>query len=71
MQSVAGPGDTRVCLRFDVVALCIYAVYCTVVIGIRHSSIAVCWTADGIYALCIWIQCIVYLRRKKWCEKKF
>ena len=71
MQSVAGTGDTRVCLRFDVVALCIYAVYCTVVIGILHSSIAVCWTADGIYALCIWIQCIVYLRRKKWCEKKF
>ena len=69
LQSVAGTGDTRVCLRFDVVALLIYAVYCTVVIGIRHSSISVCWTADGIYALCIWIQCILYLRRKKWCGK--
>ena len=66
LQSVAGTGDTRVCLRFDVVALCIYAVYCTVIIGILHSSIAVCWTADGIYSLCIWIQCLVYIRRKKW-----
>ena len=69
LQSVAGTGDTRVCLRFDVVALVIYAVYCTVIIGIRHSSIAVCWTADGIYSLCIWIQCVVYLRKKKWVQK--
>ena len=69
LQSVAGTGDTRVCLRFDVVALAIYAVYCIVIIGIRQSSIAVCWTADGVYSLCIWIQCILYIRRKKWCNK--
>ena len=69
LQSVAGTGDTRVCLRFDVVALCIYAVYCTVIIGILKSSIAVCWTADGIYSLCIWIQCIVYIHGKKWRKK--
>ena len=69
LQSVAGTGDTRVCLRFDVVALCIYAVYCTFIIGIRHSSIAVCWTADGVYALCIWVQCIWYIHRKKWLNK--
>ena len=69
LQSVAGTGDTKVCLRFDVVALCIYFVYCTVIIGMLKSSIAVCWTADGVYSLCIWIQCIVYLRRKKWQDK--
>ena len=69
LQSVAGTGDTRVCLRFDVVALAIYAVYCTVIIGILHSSIAVCWTADGIYSLCIWIQCVIYLHRGKWRNK--
>lgn len=69
LQSVAGTGDTRVCLRCDVVALCIYAVYCTIVIGIRQSDIAVCWTADGVYALCIWIQCVIYIHRGKWREK--
>ena len=69
LQSVAGTGDTRMCLRFDVVALVIYAVYCTVIIGIRQSSIAVCWTADGIYSLCIWIQCVVYIHGKKWMDK--
>ena len=69
LQSVAGPGDTRVCLRFDVVAVCIYAVYCTIIIGILKSSIALCWTADGIYSLCIWIQCIVYIHGKKWRKK--
>jgi len=69
LQSVAGTGNTRVCLRVDVVALCIYAVYCTVIIGILHSDIAVCWTADGIYALCVWIQCAVYIHKKKWRDK--
>ena len=69
LQSVAGTGDTRVCLRCDVVALCIYAVYCTYIIGIRHSSIAVSWTADGVYALCIWIQCVIYIHRGKWRNK--
>ena len=52
-------------IMLDIVALAIYAVYCTVIIGIRHSSIAVCWTADAVYSLCIWIQCAIYLRRKK------
>ena len=69
LQSVAGTGDTRVCLRIDVVALVIYAVYCTVIIGILKSSIAVCWTADGVYALCIWIQCAVYIHKRKWLAK--
>ena len=69
LQSVAGTGDTRVCLRFDAVALGIYAVYCTFIIGIRHSSIALCWTADGVYALCIWIQCLLYIHRRKWANK--
>ncbi|MBR0245509.1 MAG: MATE family efflux transporter [Bacteroidales bacterium] len=70
LQSVAGTGDTRVCLRFDVVALGIYAVYCTVVIGILNSSVAVCWTADGVYSLCIWVQGVLYLHGKKWMGKK-
>ena len=69
LQSVAGTGNTRICLRFDVVALCIYAVYCTIIIGILKSDIALCWTADGVYALCIWIQCVVYIHREKWRDK--
>ena len=69
LQSVAGTGDTRICLRFDVVALCIYAVYCTIIIGILKSNVAVCWTADGIYSLCIWIQCVIYIHGRKWHRK--
>jgi len=69
LQSVAGTGDTRVCLRCDAVALGVYAVYCTIIIGILHSNIALCWTADGVYALCIWIQCAIYIHGKKWVDK--
>ena len=70
LQSVAGTGDTRVCLRFDAVALGIYAVYCTIIIGIMKSSMPLCWTADGVYSLCIWIQCLIYIHvRKKHLQK--
>lgn len=65
LQSVAGTGNTRVCLRFDVVALGIYAVYCIVIIGILKSSVTVCWTADAVYQLCIWIQCVIYLYKRR------
>lgn len=61
LQSVAGTGNTRICLRFDVVALVIYTLYCFFIIGRLKPSIAVCWTADGVYALCILIQCLVYM----------
>ena len=66
LQSVAGTGDTRICLRFDAVALIIYCVYCTFIIGYLKSSIAVCWTADGVYSLCILVQCLIYIHRGKW-----
>ena len=33
------------------------------------SNIALCWTADGVYSLCIWVQGIVYIHRKKWYNK--
>ena len=65
LQSVAGTGDTKVCLRFDVVALAIYAVYCTIIIGVLKSDMALCWTADGVYSLCILIQGIIYIHIRK------
>jgi len=34
-----------------------------------NSSVAVSWTADGIYSLCVWIQGAVYIHRKKWRNK--
>ena len=70
LQSVAGTGNTRVCLRMDVVALAIYTVYCIIIIGIMKSSIAVCWTADGIYSLCILVQCLFYIHGNKWGKKE-
>lgn len=66
LQSVAGTGNTRICLRFDAVALLIYSVYCIFIIGYLKSSIAVCWTADGVYSLCILIQCLVYIHKGNW-----
>ena len=70
LNAVAGTGDTRMCLWADVIALVVYSIYCTVVIGILKSNIAVCWTADGVYQGLIWLVCAIYIHRGSWRSKR-
>jgi hypothetical protein len=48
------------------VALAVYMIYCTVIIGIMKLDVAICWTAEHVYAgillLCSWW----YLRSGRW-----
>ena len=69
LQSVAGTGNTRICLRFDIVALTIYTVYCIVIIGILKADVAVCWTADAVYQGFIWLLCALYIHKGGWRNK--
>lgn len=69
LQAVAGTGNTRMCLRFDGIALAIYTVYCILVIGVMKADIAVCWTADAIYQGCIWLLCALYIHKGAWKDK--
>jgi Na+-driven multidrug efflux pump len=64
--AVSGTGSTRTAFRLELVALVVYMVYCTVIIEWLKADVAVCWTAEHVYAgmlfLCSWL----YMRSGRW-----
>ena len=64
--AVSGTGSTKTAFKLELIALAIYMVYCTTVIGWLKVDVAVCWTAEFVYGgvllLCSWI----YLRSGLW-----
>ena len=64
--AVSGTGSTRTAFRLELVALVVYMVYCTVIIEWLKADVALCWTAEHVYAgmllLCSWL----YMRSGRW-----
>lgn len=69
-NAVSGTGNTKTAFRLEMAALAIYTLYCTIVVGILKLDIAICWTAEHVYALALLILCYVYIRRGRWRNKK-
>ena len=65
-QAVAGTGSTRTAFRLEMAALAIYTLYCTVIVGIMKLDIAICWTAEHVYAVALLILCYTYMRSGRW-----
>lgn len=65
-QAVSGTGSTKTAFKLEMVALVVYMIYCTVIIGIMKLDVAICWTAEHVYAgmllLCSWW----YMRSGRW-----
>ena len=68
--AVSGTGSTKTAFRLELVALAVYMVYCTVIIGIMKSDVAVCWTAEHVYAGMLLICSWLYLRSGRWKNRK-
>lgn len=66
----AGTGNTKTVFALEVTALAIYMAYCTIVITILKADVAVCWTAEHIYATAMLILCGTYLRSGRWKGKR-
>ena len=68
--AVSGTGSTKTAFRLEMVALVIYTAYCTVIVGIMKLDVAICWTAEHVYAgillLCSWW----YMRSGRWKDRK-
>lgn len=64
--AVSGTGSTKTAFRLELVALAVYMVYCYVIIGYIKADVAICWTAEHVYAgmllLCSWL----YMRSGRW-----
>ena len=61
-----GTGNTKTVFVLESTALVIYLGYCTLVCTILKADIAVCWTAEHVYALAMLILCGLYLRSGRW-----
>ena len=69
-MAVSGTGSTKTAFRLELVALAVYMLYCTVIIGIMKLDVAICWTAEHVYAgmlfLCSWL----YMRSGRWKNRR-
>lgn len=69
-QAVSGTGSTRTAFRLELAALVIYTLYCTVIVGLLKLDIAICWTAEHVYALGLLIFSYMYLKSGRWKNHK-
>ena len=69
-QGVSGTGSTKAAFRLEWTALVIYAIYCTITAGILKLDVAICWSAEHVYALTLMIICYAYLRSNRWKNRK-
>ena len=69
-QGVSGTGSTKAAFRLEFTALVIYAIYCTITAGILKLDVAICWSAEHVYALALMIICYAYLRSNRWKNRK-
>ena len=64
--AVSGTGSTKTAFRLELVALAVYMIYCTIIIGWMKLDVAVCWTAEHVYAGMLLICSWWYMRSGRW-----
>jgi Na+-driven multidrug efflux pump len=64
--AVSGTGSTKTAFRLELIALSVYMIYCTLIIGIMKLDVAVCWTAEHVYSGMLLICSWWYIRSGKW-----
>ena len=69
-QAVSGTGSTKTAFKLEMVALVAYMIYCTVIIGIMKLDVAVCWTAEHVYAGILLICSLWYMRSGRWKNRR-
>ena len=65
-QAVSGTGSTKTAFKLEMIALAAYMVYCTVIIEILKLDVAICWTAEHVYGLVLFICGWIYMRSGRW-----
>ena len=69
-NAVSGTGSTKTAFRLELAALGIYTLYCTIVAGILKADVAICWSAEHVYAGVLLVLCLIYLRSGRWKNRK-
>ena len=69
-MAVSGTGSTKTAFRLELIALAAYMIYCTIIIGIMKSDVAVCWTAEHIYAGALLVCGWLYMKSGRWKDRR-
>ena len=69
-NAVSGTGSTKTAFKLEMVALIAYLIYCTVIIGIMQFDVAICWTAEHVYGIVLFICSWWYMRSGRWKNRK-
>ena len=64
--AVSGTGSTKTAFRLELIALTVYMIYCTLIIGIMKLDVAICWTAEHVYSGALLICSWWYIRSGRW-----
>ena len=68
--AVSGTGSTKTAFRLELIALVVYMLYCSVIIGLLKLDVAICWTAEHVYSLVLLICSWWYMRSGRWKNRK-
>ena len=68
--AVSGTGSTRTAFRLELIALAIYVAYCWLIIGYFKMDVAICWTAEHVYAAMLFSCSGLYLRSGRWKNRR-
>ena len=68
--AVSGTGSTRTAFRLELIALAVYMFYCWLIIGRLRLDVAVCWTAEHVYAAMLLLCSGIYLHSGRWKNRK-
>ena len=69
-NAVSGTGSTRTAFRLELIAIMTYTLYCTITAGIYRFDVAICWTAEFVYALVLLVFCYLYIKSGRWKNRK-
>ena len=68
--AVSGTGSTKTAFRLELIALVVYMLYCSVIIGMLKLDVAICWTAEHVYSSVLLICSWWYMRSGRWKNRK-
>lgn len=68
--AVSGTGNTRSALLMEFTALTVYVLYVFYIVIYLKADVAVCWTTEHVYSICILILSFFYLKKANWQSKK-
>ena len=69
-SSVSGTGNTRFALWIEIWIIIIYLSYVWLLVNVAHASLAVCWSAETVYAGGLFLFSYFYIKSGKWQNRK-